>query len=274
MSCSEVPSLRAFRAAVRSWYRLHGRDLPWRQTSDPYAILVSEFMLQQTQVERVRGSYPVFLRAFQDFAALAAAPQREVLAAWSGLGYNRRALNLQRTARRVVDEFGGKLPADPEVLATLPGIGPATAGAVAAFAFGRPVAFIETNIRTVFLHLFFPKRDGVRDAEILPLVAATLDRRDPRTWYYALMDYGVMLKREAGAGNARSAHHARQSPFEGSDRQVRGAILKTLLKRGSLTLPALAKALGRDEPTVRRILVGLAAEGFIRRRGLSCHLKD
>ena len=137
------------RADLIAWYRDNARDLPWRRTRDPYRILVSEVMLQQTQVDRVIPKYFAFLDFFPTFEALAAAPTADVIRAWSGLGYNRRAVNLQRTAQAVVDEYGGKMPSDQVQLRDLPGIGPYTAGAIACFAFEQDVGFFDTNIRRV-----------------------------------------------------------------------------------------------------------------------------
>ncbi len=256
-----------FRAVIYAHYHQQGRRFPWRETRDPYAILVSEFMLQQTQVERVLSKYPAFLAEFPDFPALARAPLRQVLAAWQGLGYNRRALALQACAGQVVTRFAGRLPEAPEVLATLPGIGPATAGAVSAFAFENPAVFIETNIRRVFLHFFFPGAEAVPDREILPLVAQTLDRSRVRAWYYALMDYGVRLKKMGLNPNRRSAHYTRQAPFAGSDRQVRGAILRALLAQADLTLAGLAGVVGQDRERTARLAEELRREGFLRQEG-------
>ncbi|WP_292519410.1 A/G-specific adenine glycosylase [Methanoculleus sp.] len=248
---------------ILSHFRAHGRDLPWRQTTDPYRILVSEIMLQQTQVERVAVKYSEFLARFPDFETLARAPKSEVLLAWQGMGYNRRAIALQRTAERVVEEYGGRLPADVETLATFPGIGKATAAAICAYAFNMPVVYIETNIRRVFIHFFFQDREGVRDDEILPLVERALHRENPREWYSALMDYGTVLKKRTANPNRRSASYTRQSRFEGSDRQVRGRLLALILKEGSVTEAEAAARTGEDPGRVRRILADLAREGFV-----------
>ena len=241
--------------------------MPWRATTDPYHILVSEIMLQQTQVERVALKYEPFLNAFPDVWSLARAPLRDIMAAWQGLGYNRRALALQRIARLLVADFDGSLPASVDTLRTFPGIGEATAGALAAFAFNQPVVFIETNIRRVFIHCFFPGQSGVRDREILPLVDQTLDRLQPRSWYYALMDYGTMLKRAAPNPNRRSAHHQRQAPFADSDRQIRGQILKALLGSPVLSLGDLVKAVGKNPARTTRLIHTLIKEGFLEQEG-------
>lgn len=252
-----------FRDIVYDHYRKQGRSLPWRETRDPYAILVSEVMLQQTRVERVTEKFREFLARFPDVTALAAAPLQEVLACWQGLGYNRRAVSLKRCAEAVTERFGGQLPPSPEELRTLPGIGPYTAAAVAAFAFDLPTVFIETNIRSVFLHLLFPDAEKVHDRELLPLVAAALDREHPREWYSALMDYGAFLKREHPNPSRRSAHHVRQSPFNGSNRQLRGMILATLLERPGMTAGELAASLGREPSLVASLLERLETEGFL-----------
>lgn len=261
-----------FRGIIYRHYQAHKREMPWRQTRDPYNILVSEIMLQQTQMERVLGKYGEFLRQFPNFATLARAPWPEVLAVWQGLGYNRRALALKRLAQVVTTEGGGRLPDNEEDLRALPGIGPATAGAVLAFAFERPVAFIETNIRRVFLHFFFDQQDGVNDREILPLVEETLDREQVREWYYALMDYGVGLKRLGPNPNRRSAHYARQSPFNGSNREVRSLILKTLLAAPADSFEELARNIGASRTRIRTALDQLLTEGFVVRQGKQLRL--
>ncbi|MCL6622800.1 MAG: A/G-specific adenine glycosylase [Syntrophobacterales bacterium] len=256
-----------FRREIYRHYGKNGRRLPWRETRDPYATLVSEFMLQQTPVARVLPKYAAFLAAFPDFAALNQAPLVQVLARWQGLGYPRRALALKECAGRVLREYAGRLPEDPAELQKLPGIGPATAGAVCAFAFGRPVAFLETNIRRVFRHFFFSGEAQVPDRELLPLVARTLDRRRVREWYYALMDYGVWLKQSHPAPKGRN--RPRQAPYAGSDRQVRGEILRLLLATPGLTLAEVAQALGRELERVRQLAAALQREGFLLCRGQS-----
>ena len=255
-----------FIRAMRDHYAAERRTLPWRSDINPCRILVSEFMLQQTQVERVLGKYELFIETFPDFQALARAPLKDVLALWQGLGFNRRAVNLWKTVRKVVEEFHGSLPDTTEALVKMPGIGRATAGAVLAFAFNRPVVFIETNIRRVFIHFFFQGRTDVRDSEILPLVEAALDHDNPRQWYYALMDYGAMLGRQSLNPNRRSAHYTRQAAFEGSDRQVRGRIIRELLRQGALTGKDLSSQLDIEGDRLRKILAGLERDGLIVRR--------
>jgi A/G-specific adenine glycosylase len=255
--------LLPFHHAISKYYHEHPRSFPWRETADPYRILVSEFMLQQTQTERVMKYYPRFLRRFPDFTALAGSKLNSVLEAWAGLGYNRRAIHLRLTAQKILTEHDALLPCEKEKLLTLPGVGSATAGAVMAFAFDKPVVFIETNIRRVFLHFFFQDKRGVKDAEILPLVEQTLDRDNPRNWYYALMDYGAMLKKAVANPNRKSAHYSRQAPFEGSNRQLRGRIIRELLNRETMGRKQLVDLLDTDAARATKILQALESEGFL-----------
>ena len=266
-------AVEQFRGRVYAHFLRHYRALAWRATRDPFAILVSEVMLQQTQVARVTRYYPRFLARFPDPAALARAPLRDVLEQWSGLGYNRRALALQRAAQVVARDYGGSIPDDRAALLQLPGIGPATAGALLAFAFERPVVFIETNIRRVYLDQFFPTATTVPDRALLPLVARTLDRHHPRRWYYALMDYGAALGRRGANPNRRSAHYTRQSTFTGSTRQLRGLVIRLLAARRCLTCRELRErcaASGLPTGSGERlagVVAALVAERFLERRG-------
>lgn len=229
-------------------------------------MLVAEIMLQQTGVERVTQAYRRFLALFPSIRALARAPVRQVLAAWKGLGYNRRALYLQRAARSIVSEHGGRVPRSMEKLAALPGVGKATAAAVLAYAFNDPVAFIETNVRRVYIHFFFPGEASVTDSEILPLVERTLDRENPRDWYDALMDYGTMLRSAGKDPNRRASRYRRQAPFEGSVRQVRGKVLAALLGAQMLDRGDLAAATGVRDARLAQAVGQLESEGFIVRR--------
>jgi A/G-specific adenine glycosylase len=258
----------SFQALVLSYYREHGRSFPWRDTTDPYAVVVSEVMLQQTQAHRVVEKYGEFLAAFPTFEELAAAPLRDVLAVWSGLGYNRRATGLKALAERVMSEHAGRLPDTPGELVRLPMIGKATAGSICAFAFDSPVVFIETNIRRVYIHSFFPDATAVDDRDIEPFVAQTLHRRSPRTWYNGLMDVGTALASRVPNPNRRSKHYTRQSPFEGSLRQVRGEILRILSREGEKGTDELARELPFDTRRVEEAVQHLAREGFlVLRRG-------
>ena len=262
---SSRPGILEFRQMVLSHYEQYGRDMAWRNTTDPYQILVSEIMLQQTQVERVTIKFPEFIRAFPDFASLAAAPLAQVLTVWQGMGYNRRAIALQKCAIRVMNEYNGILPADVDILATFPGIGRATASSIAAFAFNMPVVFVETNIRRVFIHFFFTDTDTVSDAEILPLVEQALYRNNPRVWYWALMDLGSVLKKTVPNPNRRSVHYTKQSPFEGSDRNIRGIIIRMLLAEPGMSEKKFLGIRSDDPARIKKILLALESEGFILR---------
>jgi len=276
------PRLCGFVVGVVARGRGLYRDHPWRRTRDPYAVLLSEVMLQQTQVPRVVPKWEAWLGEFPTLEALAAAPLEPVLRAWQGLGYNRRAIALKRTAEEVVERFGGELPSDEAALRSLPGIGPATASGVRAFAFELPGVYLETNVRAVFLHELFADRDGVSDREIVPLVAAAVEEAarqgvSPREWYYALLDYGAQLKRVLPNPSRRSAHHARQSAFEGSRRQKRAWLLRAVIAAPGLTVETLAADLaaaeevaGRRGPEADEVLAlldELARDGFIARDG-------
>jgi A/G-specific adenine glycosylase len=260
-----VPEVvQLFQRRIYDYYSTQARELPWRATHNPYHILISEFMLQQTQVSRVLVKYERFVIAFPDFKSLSRAPLREVLEVWQGLGYNRRAMALQKTAQIVEIRFKGKLPDQVEILKTFPGIGEATASAIAAFAFGKPVTLIETNIRRVFIHFFFRDQDRIKDSQILPFVKITMDTSHPREWYYALMDYGAMLGKEFSNPNKRSAHYRKQSPFHGSDRQIRGLILKAMMNGKGFSEDEIHRELPGDPERIKRALFQLQKEGFIK----------
>ena len=256
-----------FQKTVYAYYHEHGRALPWRATDDPYHIFVSEIMLQQTQVERVMAKYEQFVAAFPCFLSLARATLREILKVWQGMGYNRRVQALKKSAEIVIEEFHGRLPSSPEELMTLPGVGRTTASAIAAFAFQQPTVFVETNIRTVFIHFFFHNGGPVKDIEIIPLVARTLDTTNPRKWYYALMDYGVMLKKRHQNPSRKSAHYKKQGPFKGSNREIRGMILRVLLTKPHCSEQELMQSLGGDPERIHGILIMLKKEGFVKKTG-------
>jgi len=262
-SGSESEAVRLLRQKIWTYYRENGRSFPWRQTDDPYQIMVSELMLQQTQTERVLKKYQRFLERFPDFPALASAPTVEVLRLWSGLGYNRRALGLKRSAEMICRRYGGRLPEREEQLLSLPMVGPATAGALQAFVFHRPVAFVETNIRRVILHFFFPRSEKVPEKAILTRTAEVLDPEDPRHWYYAMMDYGVYLKNAVVNPNRRSAVYRRQSPFENSNRQIRGRILAVMTAEGEMEIEKLHGKLDFSAQRIRKALDQLVEEGFV-----------
>ncbi|MDR0513921.1 MAG: adenine glycosylase [Coriobacteriaceae bacterium] len=272
-----MPDHESFIARVWESGRRYHRDLPWRDIDDPYAVLVSEVMLQQTQVSRVMGYWAPFLAAFPTLDALAAADAAVVLERWQGLGYNRRALSLKRTAETCSREQGGVLPTSYEGLLALPGIGSATAAGVCAFAYRKPSVYLETNVRAVFIHEFFPEAAQVSDKQIHPLVESTCSQQDPRGWYYALLDYGAFLKQQAANPSRRSVHYTRQSPFQGSRRQKRALLLRQVLAHPGISgdklkacLDDFEKAAGRcpcDQVLCDEILEGLCKEGFFKKEG-------
>jgi len=260
-------TVRSFRQTVYGFYRQNRRDFPWRRTKDPYRILVSEIMLQQTQAPRVVVKYEAFITAFPDVKTLARARLKKVLAAWSGLGYNRRAKRLRQAAQAMVAQHGEAVPRSVDELRQLPGVGPYTAAAVAAFAFNQPTVLLETNVRAVLLHHFFPRSRRVSDRTLLPLAGQTLDRTNPRRWYSALMDYGAMLKKIQPNPSRRSRHYLKQSRFAGSNRQLRGVILRALLEAEKMTLPKLQRRC--DSFDAARIAAGvtqLVAEGLVKKQ--------
>lgn len=253
-----------FRNTVWRHYRAHGRHtLPWRQTTDPYRILVSEIMLQQTQVDRVIPYYQAWLKRFPTVRKLAEASLADVLIQWQGLGYNRRAKMLHAAAKAIVAEHGGKVPDTIEALESLPGIGPYTARAVAAFAYNRDVVFVETNLRTAVIHHFFPEQERVSDTAIQEILTKAFPKGRAREWYAALMDYGSHLKRSGVRTNARVKGYSKQKAFSGSSREARGAILKALA-RGPKGKELLSGLLGTERASqIQAQLGALMEEGFV-----------
>lgn len=256
-------AINRFVSTIYDYYADNKRSFSWRETSDPYKIVLSEIMLQQTQTDRVKEKYEQFVAAFPTLSILARVSFSDVLVMWQGLGYNRRALAIHQFAQQIVAHYGGIIPDDPTILCTFKGIGPSTASSICAFAYNKPTVFIETNIRTVYLQCFFLGKTGITDKELMPLVAQTLDKANPRQWYYALMDYGVMLKKKYKNPSRRSAHYTSQSKFEGSNRQVRGLIIKMLVRTPVLALQDFTQQIQRDEDTVARMLHDLVQEGLI-----------
>lgn len=249
--------IEEFQGVVWEYYKEHGRHMPWREDPSPYKVLVSELMLQQTQVSRVIPKFDAFMYTCPNIAVLAEKSLAEVLELWSGLGYNRRAKYLHQAAQTIMSDFDGVIPDDFNQLIKLPGIGKNTAGAIMAYAFQIPVVFIETNIRTVYFHHFYnDSHDTVSDKELEELVKTTIDNEQLREWYWALMDYGSHLKSVAGGQLSRSKHYVKQSPLKGSPREMRGRIVRALvsgkLKRNELI--QIVQADDRFEPAVQSLL--------------------
>jgi A/G-specific adenine glycosylase len=256
--------IKTFQEAVYSNYKKEKRSFPWRENADPWGVLVSEFMLQQTQTDRAAGYWTRWMEKWPRAELFYKAGMEEALRAWSGLGYNRRCFYLKDCARRITNEYGGEVPRRPEDLEDFPGIGPYTARAIPCFAYNVPTVFIETNIRAAVLHFFFKDRDQVKDKELIPVLQTALDQRDPRTWYWALMDYGAALKRLTPNPNRRSAHYNRQSPFEGSFRQLRGAVIRALALEGPAGKGELQRRSGiQNDEDLYRVVEALEKEQLV-----------
>lgn len=246
------------------------RDMPWRDDTRPYYVLVSELMLQQTQVVRVIPKFEDFIAKFPNEQILANASLAEVLKTWQGLGYNRRAKFLHESARMIVNDYDGIFPENEVDMIKLPGVGKNTAGAVSAYAFNQPSLFIETNVRTVYIYHFFGDRFDVEDKEILVLLEDTLDRGNPRRFYQNLMDYGSWLKVNGVRNVSNSKHYKKQSILKGSIREVRGQIVRELTV-GSLSQADLQKRIAGDarfEPA----LAALMADGLVSQNKDELHL--
>ncbi len=254
--------IAAFQKEVLNYYKQHARQLPWRMRISPYRVWVSEIMLQQTGVARVADKFQEFMKRFPTVHALANAPLVDVLAVWSGLGYNRRAKFLHQAAQGLAKSK--RFPRTVEQWHMLPGVGYATAAAIMVYAYNSPEVYIETNIRTVFLHSFFSDKENVSDQELLPLIERAVAGQEPRVWYSALMDYGSFIKSRFGNPNRKSKHHVRQKAFAGSVRQVRGAVIKYLLAG-----PASIKVLRASIPDERlpSVVHQLVSEGMVQKQG-------
>lgn len=242
----------------------------WREDTRPYYVLVSEIMLQQTQVERVIPKFESFIATFPDEATLAKATLGDVLRLWQGLGYNRRAKYLHEAAKKITNELEGKFPTDSKVLVSLPGVGKNTAGAIQAYCFNQPAIFIETNVRTVYLHHFFPDGAVVDDKTIVDLLRATIDTKHPREWYWALMDYGNFLKRNGQGRLRQSKHYKVQTPLKGSVREVRGQLVAVLVGR-DMTRQQLSSHVTHDE-RFDLALSGLIKDGLVEETADKLHL--
>jgi A/G-specific adenine glycosylase len=286
MRISTAKVVEFHKALTASYYRYGRHDMLWRQPDsrghfDPYKILVSELMLQQTQVDRVTPKYVAFLEKFPDVEKLASAELGDVLKLWNGLGYNRRAKYIWQAAQSVMQDYQGHFPETVEDLKKLPGVGPNTAGAIVAYAYDQPVLFIETNVRTVIIHHFFKDKADIPDSAILEVLKAiaphpNTDKRaiqggqlGPRQFYWAMMDYGTFLKKSVGNLNRASRHYGKQSKFHGSKRQLRGKVIR-LLTGGSKSKTMLHTDI--DDERLDDVLDGLISEQMITRHGNSYRL--
>lgn len=232
------------------------RSMPWREDTRPYYVFVSEVMLQQTQVSRVVPKFEAFIDAFPDEKALASASLADVLKHWQGLGYNRRAKFLHEAAKMIATDFNGVFPDNEEDLLKLPGVGKNTAGAILAYSFNQPAIYVETNIRTVYIHHFFEGRSDVDDKEIVQLLKETVDKGNPRRFYWALMDYGSWLKQRGVRNSASSKHYKKQPILKGSLREMRGMILHALTNENALEAYI-------DDMRFEKALFGLEKDGLI-----------
>ncbi len=257
----DISTITLFYQLVEYYYVNFGRDLPWRRTQDPYHIFISEIMLQQTQVDRVIPKYIDWITHFPDFKSVSEAGFDEVMSYWQGLGYNRRALNLHKAATIIDHDYQGILPKDPDILATLPGIGNATAASMSVFAYNTPLVFLETNIRTVFIVLFFSENEIVDDSAIINLLKRSCDEVRPARWYNALMDIGTYFKKTRGNPGRNSKKYRMQEPFHGSKRKIRGQVLSLLIKNGQLCVESLYDQIGDDR--IHEVLLDLTHEGLI-----------
>lgn len=264
-----------FKNTVMEYYGEYGRhNLPWRIKQSAYHVAVSEIMLQQTQVDRVIPFFKNWMKQFPSWVSLANAQQSDVLRAWKGLGYNSRALRLQKLAQEVTDIYKGRLTSDYESLLKLPGIGPYTAGAIRAFAFNEYTPLIETNIRRIFIHHFFKGESDISDTEIFTIMNGIGEIENPREWYAALMDYGSTLPRIIKHNpNKQSKHYSKQNKFEGSDRQIRGRILDILLETRKLSKEKIFEKLGNENERYQKIADKLEKENFIKQTKKSISLR-
>ncbi len=257
--------IQKFQRYIFAWWKTHKRDLPWRHTHDPYKILVSEVMLQQTQVSRVLPKYEEFLTAFPTVYALAKTSPAEVLKVWKGMGYNRRALYLHKAAQIICVTYKGCFPKDYELLTKLPGLGIYTARALLVFAYKENVAMVDTNIRQIITHFFFD--DIAQKASIIADVAdQLLPKGKSWEWHQALMDYGAIA-----LNVSRITSHVSQKksiPFRESNRFYRGRIMDRL-REGDISQRDLLKEFtgtyGKSEDFIASILSGLEADGLISR---------
>jgi A/G-specific adenine glycosylase len=237
------------------------RGMPWRDDTRPYYVLVSELMLQQTQVDRVIPKFNAFIARFPDEKSLASASLADVLTLWSGLGYNRRAKFLHESAKKIMIQFDGSFPQSMSDILSLPGVGPGTAGAIMTYAFNQLIPFIETNVRSVYFHHFFDDGDKVSDAQLLPIIKRTLDNDHPREFYWAVMDYGTWLKKNGAGRITQSKHYKKQSPLKGSVRELRGIIIKQLAVE-DIRRTVLHQQYAHDE-RLTAALNGLLADGLV-----------
>ncbi len=268
--------IKKFKKDILGFYKKQKRDFAWRQTTDPYKILVSEIMLQQTQTARVVKKYDEFLTRFPTLASLANAKLKDVLVLWQGLGYNRRARFLYEGVKVIMEKYEGKFPQTYKDLIELPGIGQSTAGAIMNFSFNIPTPFVETNIRTVFIHYFFnnkhhkTNKSKISDKELLELIEQTINQKNPRDWFYALYDYGTYLKSTLDNDPAKkSSGYKKQSIFKGSFRQKRAQVLRYILKSPKTTIDEISSHFVFDRNMTNEVISSLVKDKLVEKSGNS-----
>jgi len=249
--------IKKFQDKIFEWWEKNKRDLPWRKTTDPYYIMVSEVMLQQTQVSRVKEKYEAFIKKFPTKENLAEAETAEVLKIWSGLGYNKRALWLQQAATQLVE--GEEFPKKPEELEKIKGIGKYTARAILIFAFNHDLPTVDTNIRRILISEGFATEEAT-EKELFKIAAEITPKGRARDWYNALMDYGSM---ELTARKTGIKPKTSQKKFNNSTRYQRGKIVKALIKKGALTKKEISEECEIDQKVLAEILTKLIVEGLV-----------
>lgn len=250
--------IQEFQKKVFSFYKKHGRELPWRQTTDPYKILTSELMLQQTQVNRVVPYYEKWIARWPTVGALASASRAEVLSAWMGLGYNTRAVNLHKAVQKIVTEFDGDVAEAMRQYNEIPGVGRYTSQAVLIFSTNADLVTVDTNIRRIFISEFHLSQD-ISDRELWEYAEMCLPHGKSRQWHNALMDYGALHQTVKKTGIRSKSP---QSKFEGSNRQIRAAILRILLCDPS-SFENIRRALGVEQMRLRKILGKMVDEELL-----------
>lgn len=266
--------MTVFQKLIWDFYAKNKRNFPWRKTQDPYKIMVSELMLQQTQTFRVLPKYEAFLNKFPTIQKLAQSQISDVLALWSGLGYNRRAKFLHQAAVYVTENLNNVFPQTEKELQKIPGIGPYTAASILVFSYNQPLNFIETNIRRVFIHHFFKDQENISDRQLFPLIEQELDKKNSREWYYALMDYGAELAKQIPNPNRKSKHYNKQSKFKGSIRKLRGEIIRQLIAHKIITQTQLKKYIPNEtEERIIEALEGLKKDNMVTQNNSQIKLK-
>ena len=250
-------SINAFHQRIFSWWKENKREFPWRKTTDPYKIMVSEIMLQQTQASHVASKYNNFIKRFPTLEKLAHASKAEILSLWSGLGYNRRALWLQEAARTIVEK--GVFPQTPKELEKLKGIGPYTAKSILIFAFNLDIATVDTNIRRILIAENFATEE-TSEKQLFEIANKLLPIGKSSDWHNALMDFGATFLTARKTGISPTS---KQSNFKDSDREKRGQILKYLLEEEKATFPELKNHLKIEKKRLETILEKMVKDGLL-----------